>query len=257
MKRENGPAWYRAARVPLAALLLCCLLLLTLAGCEWAFLFEESEQEQVKDTAEEWADVKGLNPRNEMGGVNVDAVIKIAKRVFSGSTGDPEVDAALGSDSALADVAAADRLDEEGWKQEYGGISDEPFDAAIALRPEDWKYRFSRAAWNMVHFSSLASDEWVESVYGDFAVADEQADWSQAYVDEGIGRLEWAEKEIRRRRGGRSLVEWTDADSVRQCQMLYGRLKAFYEARAKQTRLQPDLEKARQYQALEQACGTR
>jgi hypothetical protein len=234
MIKKKGSAWCRAAGRPVFALLLCLLLLPALGGCEWAFLFTESEEEQVKDTVEEWQDAQGLDPVNDDGSINPDGAAKVAKRVITGSTGDPEVDAALGSDNAWADIEEADRLDEEAWAT--GDISDA--DQAIKLRPEDWKYRLSRAALTMRY----VGEPDMERVDADLVEA-----WSLVgpsrgeriqFTRQGIQRLEdisaywrgWAMTGIRCKTVRRNLADYyeilaheTDDDYSRQMAAQYRR----------------------------------
>ncbi len=124
---------------------LCLVLSLTLTSCELLELFGESEEGQVKSSSEEWMEVHGFTPLNDDSSVNADSVAKVAKRVVTDSTGDPEVDAALGSDGAISKIKEADRLNEKAWEER----DDAYLNQAIKLRTEDWTYRISRATLNM------------------------------------------------------------------------------------------------------------
>jgi hypothetical protein len=226
---QSRPKSSRLTRASLVALLVCLLLLPALGGCDWEDWVPESEQEQAKDTAMEWAEAKGLDPVNDDGSVNTDGVVEVAKRLVTGSTGDPEIDAALNSDNALTKIEEADKLDERGWKENEG----RDFDYAVKLRPEDWKYRVSRAAWNMNNYARPDMDK----VDADLRAAENLL---------GPGkeeRIQYAQQGIRQFEGvkvtmSKPYVKGEPADLFarpRDCRTVFTQLSHFYNILADQT----------------------
>lgn len=229
-----------AKRCVLTGLVISGLVLL-LSGCELLELFGESEQEQVKSSAEEWVDAQGMNPVNEDGSVNPDGAAKVAKRAITGSTGDPEVDAALNSDNAILKMRQADDLEQRGWKENDGKY----FDQAIKLRPEDWKYYISRAAWNMDYYANPDMDKNDR----DFAKAESllgpDKNERLRYAEQGIQQLEKVKVTMSKpyRKG-----EQADLfKSSHQCRTMFARLVHFYNMRSDLTGNADDRIIAEQY----------
>lgn len=122
----------------LAALLLMGLL----AGCE----LTASDRQAVQSFAEDWARTKGLHPMNEDRSINWPAVWNVGERFFTGSTGDLETDAALGTSELIAGLLESDRLASVGLRNADAAA----IDAAIAAQPDQWIYRLSRAALALI-----------------------------------------------------------------------------------------------------------
>jgi len=155
----KATTWWRVARW---ALLLT--MLVALAGGDVL------DRQLVIDWANEWARAKDINPRNEDGSINIMAGINLATRAAGRSTGDKDADAALDVFLVVKKINDADKLVDEGRKNNDAA----PMDQAIAARPEDWTYRSARAA--------LALDQ------GDLATA--QAQYPLWYANRSIDDLE-------------------------------------------------------------------
>jgi hypothetical protein len=238
---KNQPASIRMARATIIALLACLLLVPALGGCDWEDWFAESEQEQAKDTAQEWTEANGLNPVNDDGSVNPDGVAKVAKRVITGSTGNAEVDAALNSDDALTRIVEADKMEEMGWKERDLTL----FDDAVKLRPEDWKYRISRAASTMDIY--VAPD--MDKVDADLQVAEKLLGPDKQeriqYAQQGIRQLEAVKNRLAKTYGtGERGDLFTHS---RPCRTVFSRLAHFYSVLADQTGDKSSRDMAAQY----------
>lgn len=123
----------------LVRLALLLLLLPLLVGCD------DGMVELAAEMAVEWAEEKELVSVNADGelGINYGQVaIYQGTKWLSGSTGDPQVDAALEVGPIAKSIADAERLAAAGME------SGDPakLDEAIALRPDDWSYRDQKAA---------------------------------------------------------------------------------------------------------------
>jgi len=226
---RRGPAHWVAIIVPL----LCLVLTPVLGGCDILFFMfgdlEETEQEQARDTASEWQRAHDQQMTNEDGSVNVSGVATAAKRAITGSTGDPEADAALSSDSAIAHIIQADEAEQRGWQTN----DSRAFDEAVKLRPNDWKYRIARGTWQIMYYASPDMD----SVNKDLALAESLLGPDKqeriAYAQQGIQQMEKAKKEA-----GRPYVKGEQADLFAkrsQCVTIFGRLAHYYNVLADQT----------------------
>lgn len=231
--------------IVITALLLCSVL----SGCELLELFGgESEQQQVEEVAQEWVDENDMSPVNQDGTINTDGAVKAAKRAVTGSTGDPEVDAALASDQAIIKIAEADKLVERGWEQNNAY----DFDNAVRLRPEDWTYRISRAAWNMDYFVSPNMNQ----VDADLAAAENMLGPSKderiRYAQQGIALLERVKTTMAKPyASGEQADLWKKS---RECRTVFSRLAHFNHVMADQTG-QPDYRQvAQQYERDLGAC---
>lgn len=230
--------------------LLVALVLVALftGGCEFLeLMLEESDQAQVEETANDWVEAKGLNPVNEDGSVDTDAAAKIAKRAATGSTGDPEEDAALNSDNVVRDVRQAEEWAEAAFRDRDTRYLDQ----AIALRPNDWAYRLDRGALNMhIHF---APD--MEQVEKDFQVADSLLGPGRAeriqFAEKGIRQMLWVKEALAKKPDSGAAVLWKDA---RQCRAVFGRLALYQDMLADQTGRESDRQMAAQYRADLDQC---
>lgn len=232
----------RAPRAAILAGVFSLLLAVLLGGCDLLFMLGESEQEQVQDTAEEWAEVHDLNPVKEEGGIDPEGVAKVARRVVTQSTGDPEVDAALKSDNVILKISKADELVDQGWKENNPRF----FDQAIQLRPEEWKYRLDRAAWNLDYYATPN----MSKVDKDFQVAESllgpDKDERLRYANHGIELMEKVKTVMAKpyRKGEQAPL----FNRPHDCRTTFTQLAQFYNMRADLTGSDGDREMAAQYQ---------
>jgi hypothetical protein len=103
---------------------------------------EADDRDLVEAFFEEWLEVKDIDPVNDDGSIDPEGAARAGRRIVTDSTGDDEADAALDAYDVVSDINEADKLMEE------GRLYRDPakMDQAIALRPDDWTYRSSRAA---------------------------------------------------------------------------------------------------------------
>jgi hypothetical protein len=116
-------------------LLLICLLASILTACL------PGDTQMLAGVFDEWARAKGLNPKNEKGQIDpVDALIagyNVGRRAVTGSTGDPDADAALGVVEVIYPITQLDQQTDQAIDQ--GDPS--KIEAAIKDRPDDYHYQ--------------------------------------------------------------------------------------------------------------------
>jgi len=187
----------------LAALLLVGLL----AGCD----LTESDRQAVQSFAEDWARVKGLHPVNEDESINWPAVWNVGQRFFTGSTGDLETDAALGTSELIAGLLASDRLASTGLRNADAAA----IDAAIAADPDQWIYRLSRAALALIQ--------------GDMSTYAQQMDAAaQIQTHDAVDARWFAERSVAALEYAEGLVRSEPNVTPAQCQEAYKALASNY-----------------------------
>lgn len=146
-----------------AIVLAACVLLL--AGCEIDF---EEIRQIVIDIAMAWAKEHAL---------------EVGKYTFTGSSGDPEVDAVLGARDVISNLNAADELMQQGRAE--GDLN--KMEEAVERRPGDYTYRVSYAtALLQSGDTDLAQEQFIAA---DQVVTGYSSDHAQAYATQGIDEL--------------------------------------------------------------------
>lgn len=135
------------------------------------------------------------------------------KSAVTGSTGNPEADAALSAAKVLEDIDKADAHMDKAEENEDVHEAGE----AVALRPKDWTYRL-RTATLMLKVSHVEWEEQFDAA--DNIVADNPGQ-TQQYADEAIEQLETV----------RSGFAYESFNTSYQCETLFSRLALYYKLR--------------------------
>ena len=195
----------------------CVLVFILFTGCELLDLIPEdkapSDSDKVQSFGDDLNKSKNLSPVDEEGKFDVDGATHLGQRAYTGSTGDKDADAALGTRAMLENFLKAERLMEDGRMFR----DRDKMARAIAMRPEDWSYRISMA---VLLLEERASAEAVEEFReADWIIAKQERS-SLQYANQGIEELE----DARRRMD-------FDYGPYLRCHTLHKRLAAFYKMR--------------------------
>jgi len=134
------------------------------------------------------------------------------KSMVTGSTGNPEADAALSAAKVLEDI---DRADAHIDKAEEDEDVHEAF-KAVELRPKDWTYRL-RTATLMLKTSYV---EWEEQFDAADQIITNNPGQTQQYADEAINQLETVKSRFA-----------DESYTTYQCETLFSKLALYYKLR--------------------------
>lgn len=158
----------------IARVLLVCLLVLSMTGCD----FEDVML--IEEILWEWSSAKNMNPRNEQGQIDpagaARAAVEVGKRELTGSTGDDDADAALGIPGLTGEIRPWDK----DVKAALAKGDETTINEAIYLFPNDHHYRNALAAVQLAKGDQAAS----EKTY-DGALRTYRDTHTQAYLKNG------------------------------------------------------------------------
>lgn len=216
------------------------LVIALFCGCELLDMMVDDEAPSDSDKVHSFGDdleaSEKLSPVDEEGKFDVEGATNLGQRAYTGSTGDKDADAALGTRDVLMNFLEAERLIEEGRMFR----DREKMARAIAMRPEDWSYRISMA---VLLLEERASAEAVEEFReADWIIAKQERS-SLQYANQGIQELE----DARRRMD-------FDYGPYLRCYELHKRLATFYNIRYSHSNDPYDLKWSEQFEKDANNC---
>ncbi len=162
---------------------------------------------------------------------------KIAARKIFGGSGDDWVDASLDIKEVMDELNKADKLMEQGLRDNDPAKMDE----AISLRPDDWSYRTQRAAYALEN--------------GDVNTFQEHFDHANGlFEDDDTGQLSYLNDAIEQFEDLENRTDLSLDGSQADCSTLYTTLSQLYADRAEITGSDDDQGRASGYENQANYC---